>query len=73
MGIFERRSRNISPWLRDIYDSVAQDNPESAGRVVLGIYEKAQVLRRLPEVVHRHDAILDRHVLILLYGHYRIA
>lgn len=60
-------------WLRDIYDYIAQDNPESAGRVVSGIYEKAQLLRRFPEVGYRHDAIPDRHVRILLYGHYRIA
>ncbi|MDP2898820.1 MAG: type II toxin-antitoxin system RelE/ParE family toxin [bacterium] len=60
-------------WLRDIYDYIAQDNPESASRVVDGIYEKAQLLRRFPEIGHRYDAIPDRHVRILLYGHYRIA
>jgi plasmid stabilization system protein ParE len=33
-------------WLRDIYHYIAQDNPESADRVIVGIYEKAQLLRR---------------------------
>ena len=60
-------------WLRDIYDYIAQDSPESAAQVVEGIYEKAQLLRRFPEMGHRYDRIPDKHVRILLYGHYRIA
>ena len=59
-------------WLKDIYDYIAQDSPESAVRVVEAIYEKAQLLGRFPEIGHRYDRIPDRHVRILLYGHYRI-
>ncbi len=60
-------------WLKDIHNYIAQDSPESAVRVVEAIYEKAQLLSRFPEIGHRYDRILDRHVRILLYGHYRIA
>jgi toxin ParE1/3/4 len=60
-------------WLRDIYDYIAQDSPESAIRVVEGIYEKAQSLRQFPEIGYRYDRIPNKHIRILLYGHYRIA
>jgi plasmid stabilization system protein ParE len=60
-------------WLKDIYDYIAQDNPESPVRVVEAIYEKVQLLSRFPEIGHRYDRIADRQVRILLYGHYRIA
>jgi len=60
-------------WLKDIHDYIAQGSPESAVRVVEAIYEKAQLLGRFPEIGHRHNRIPDRHVRILLYGHYRIA
>jgi len=39
---------------------------------VNGIYERAQVLAKFPEIGHRYSAS-TRHVRILLYGHYRIA
>ncbi len=60
-------------WLRDIHDYIAQDSSESAVRVVEAIYEKVQLLDRFPEIGHRYYRIADRHVRILLYGHYRIA
>lgn len=60
-------------WLKDIHNYIAQDNPESAIRVVDTIYERAQLLCRFPEIGHRYDRIPDRHIRILLYGHYRIA
>ena len=59
-------------WLRDIYDYIALDNPVAAQKVVSGIYEKAQVLRRFPEIGHRYRAEAEGEVRILLYGHYRI-
>ncbi len=60
-------------WLRDIYDYISSDKPEAARRVVEGIYEKVQILRRFPEVGHRYDLYPDLNIRILLYGHYRIA
>ena len=47
-------------WLRDIYDHIAADNPTAAQEVVHGIYEKAQVLRRFPEIGHYRIAYLVR-------------
>ena len=60
-------------WLRDIYDYIAADNPAAAQQVVSGIYEKAQVLKRFPEIGHRYRAEVEGEIRILLYGHYRIA
>jgi plasmid stabilization system protein ParE len=59
-------------WLKDIHEFIAQDNPVAADRVVLGIYDRAQVLEQHPEIGHRYRDS-DRHVRVLLYGHYRIA
>jgi plasmid stabilization system protein ParE len=59
-------------WLRDIHEFISQDDPAAADRVVSGIYDRAQVLERYPEIGHRyHDS--ERPVRVLLYGHYRIA
>ncbi|MBW1732386.1 MAG: type II toxin-antitoxin system RelE/ParE family toxin [Deltaproteobacteria bacterium] len=60
-------------WLRDIYNYIATDNPTAAQRVVSGIYEKAQILRRFPEIGHKYRDEEDGEIRILLYGHYRIA
>jgi len=60
-------------WLRDIHNYIAADNPVAATRVIKGIYEEVQILRRFPELGHRYDRHPDRHIRILLYGHYRIA
>lgn len=59
-------------WLENIYDHIAQDNPIAAARTVEGIYDRAQVLLDFPEVGQRYVRS-QRHVRILLYGHYRIA
>ena len=59
-------------WLKDIFEYIAEDNPQAAARVAAGIYERAQVLLEHPEIGHRY-APSDRDVRILLYGHYRIA
>jgi toxin ParE1/3/4 len=60
-------------WLRDIFAYISADKPEAARRVVEGIYEKAQVLQRFPEIGYRYDRYPDLNIRILLYGHYRIA
>ena len=60
-------------WLRDIYDFIAEDNPEAAASVVSGIYAKAQQLRRFPRIGHTYRTEAEGDVRILLYGHYRIA
>ena len=35
-------------WLKDIFECIAEDNPQAAARVVAGIYERAQVLLEHP-------------------------
>jgi toxin ParE1/3/4 len=59
-------------WLEDIFEYIAQDNPEAAAQTVQGIYDRAQALIRSPEMGQRYEKS-QRHVRILLYGHYRIA
>jgi toxin ParE1/3/4 len=60
-------------WLRDIFDYIATDNPNAAQKVVVGIYERAQVLRQFPEIGYNYRSETDGQIRILLYGHYRIA
>ena len=58
---------------RDMRNYIAEDNPNAAHKVVSGIYDKVQVLRRFPEIGHKHRTEAEGEVSILLYGHYRIA
>ena len=60
-------------WLRDIYDYIALDNPSAAARTIETIYLKAEILRTFPESGYRYWQKPDRHIRILLHGHYRIA
>ncbi len=60
-------------WLRDIFDYIAVENPDAARKVVTGIYEKAQLLHRFPEIGYKYRTEPEGEVRILLYGHYRIA
>ena len=58
--------------MQDIYDYIAADNPAAAARTIQGIYDRTQQLATFPEIGPRYGAS-ERHVRILLYGHYRIA
>ena len=57
-------------WLQDIFNFISLDNADAATRVIGEIYERAQILIRFPKIGHRYEAIEDREVRILLYGHY---
>jgi toxin ParE1/3/4 len=59
-------------WLEDIFEYIAADNPQAAAQTVQGIYDRAQILAKFPEIGHRYQAS-PRNVRVLLYGHYRIA
>lgn len=59
-------------WLEDIFSYLAADNPGAAAKTVAGIYERAQLLAKFPLMGHRYWAS-NRHVRMILYGHYRIA
>ena len=41
-------------WLSDIYEHIAAENPQPAERTVQGIYDRAQDLRRFPELGQRY-------------------
>lgn len=58
-------------WLKDIYEYIEADNPIAAANVVSEIYQRAQVLTDHPEIGYRYQSS-ERHIRILLYGHYRI-
>ena len=42
-------------WLQQIYDYIARDDEEAAWRVILGIYDRVQILREFPESGHRYE------------------
>lgn len=68
-----RWSHEAEQWLKEIYEYIAQDNPSAAGKVVSGIYEKAQLLSDFPEIGHKYRDEPEGDIRVLLYGHYRIA
>lgn len=60
-------------WLEEIYRYIAKDNPAAAAQVVDGIFEKAQILTRHPDIGTRLRQVEEGDVRYILYGHYRIA
>ena len=66
-------TKEAERWLKDIHDFIALDKPIAAKKVVEGIYNKVQILKRLPESGYRYDKFPEFHIRILLFGHYRIA
>ena len=60
-------------WLRDIYDYIALDNLQAATRVVDGIHQRVQILRRFPLLGHIYEGHASQRIRILRYGHYQIA
>jgi len=60
-------------WLREIFDHIAEDNPDAAKRTIDAIYGKVNLLGQFPELGYRYDRWAHRNVRILIYGHYRIA
>ena len=68
-----RWTSEATTWLNDIYDYIAHDNSTAAATVVAGIYKKAQLLQRYPEIGYKYRSEQEGNIRILLYGHYRIA
>jgi len=60
-------------WLKNIHDYIAQDNKDAAIRVVRSIYQRVEALSDFPLIGQRLLDWPDRHIRVLLYGHYRIA
>lgn len=67
-----RWTREAEQWLQDILEYIARDNSTAAGKVVVGIYHKAQLLRKFPELGQKYRSEPEGDIRILLYGHYRI-
>ena len=65
-------TRESEIWLKDIYDYIAQDNPQAAAEVVTQIYNKAQILREFPEIGYKYENPDSKEIRVLLYEHYRI-
>jgi plasmid stabilization system protein ParE len=59
--------------LRGIRDYIARDSPQSAQRVIEGIYDRTGILRQFPELGYKHQDSDFGDVRVLLYGHYRIS
>jgi plasmid stabilization system protein ParE len=53
-------------WLRDIHDYIALDSPEAAQKVAAGIYDRAQVLAKLPKIGHIYRFEPEGEIRILL-------
>jgi plasmid stabilization system protein ParE len=68
-----RWTHEAENWLKDIFDYIAEDNPDAAAKTVNGIYQRVQELSQFPEMGHSYKHGSGRPVRILLYGHYRIA
>jgi toxin ParE1/3/4 len=68
-----RWTEESARWLRDMYDYIGQDSAEAAQKVVAGIYDRAQILAKFPNIGHIYRVESDGEIRILLYGHYRIA
>ena len=48
-----RWTKEAQTWLREIHDYISIDNPKVASRIIEEIYERAQILKRLPEIGYR--------------------
>ena len=59
-------------WLREIYQYISRDSPRAAHKVVRGIWDKAHLPLRFPDVGQLHQPEKYPNVRILLYGRYRI-
>lgn len=60
-------------WLSDIYEYIAADNPAAAARTVEAIHDRAQDLRRFPEIAYlvKGDGNID--ILGVFHGALDIA
>ena len=67
-----RWTEEAANCMRQIYEYIAEDNPEAAQRAVKILYEKTGLISRFPDIGYRYQET-NREIRILLYGRYRIA
>ncbi len=65
-------TRESELWLNDIYNYIAEDDPDAAARTLNNIYLKVQLLQNHPKIGYIYEPAEPREVRILLYTHYRI-
>jgi plasmid stabilization system protein ParE len=61
----------VDRGLKDVREG--KDNPRAASRTIQAIYDRAQVLKKFPQIGHKYRDESEGEIRILLYGHYRIA
>ncbi|RJR23056.1 MAG: type II toxin-antitoxin system RelE/ParE family toxin [Nitrospiraceae bacterium] len=66
-------TKEAEDWLKIIFNYIAEDNNDAAVRLVTAIYRKAEILNDFPLIGYKLHDWPDRHIRVLLYGHYRIA
>ena len=59
-------------WLKEIHEYISEDSPKVAEHVILGIYERAVILKMFPKSGYFYKDDDNREIRILLYGHYKI-
>lgn len=67
-----RWSHEAFDWLKNVHDYIAQDKPGVAEKIVKGILQKINLLREFPEMGYQLTLSSQKHVRVILYGHYRI-
>lgn len=59
-------------WLRNIYEYISVNDPETARKVSGGIFNKAKILEKFPYIGYELIQYRPKEIRVLLYGHYRI-
>ncbi len=67
-----RWSENGERWLENVYRHISRTNPQAADRVVDSIMERITWLSDHPLLGYRLEHDCDKHIRVLIHGHYRI-
>jgi len=59
-------------WLKEIYDYIALDSPNSAKKVIDGIIERTNIIRDFPSCGQKLIDWPEHDIRMILYGRYRI-
>jgi len=68
-----RWTNEAETWMKEIFNFISKDNENIASEVIVGIYERAQILEDHPGIGYKYRDEPEGEIRILLYGHYRIA
>ncbi len=66
-------TKEAEEWLKKIYDYIAEDNKNAAIKLINSIHQRVEILKDFPLIGQRLLDWPNRHIRMLLYGHYRIA